>query len=131
MGACKRIKIPTQQVCIGDMRNIIDIRARNITVPLGVSPDFGEEFTLIRRVPAAIKTVQGRMFMTGTNRDDSISHEFYIRKISGVLITSEEWINFNGENYDIVRVENIDERGLFLNIRANIRGEQALPVNFR
>jgi SPP1 family predicted phage head-tail adaptor len=89
--------------------------------------DFGENFDSGKTVWAALKTTQGREMFYTTNMDEAVSHIFYVRWYD--TLTSDLWVRFNGENYDIVQVENLDERDQFAALYCNVRGDSTDAVN--
>jgi SPP1 family predicted phage head-tail adaptor len=129
MATCKKIKRLSERVCIGSLNQKINIQVRELLAPIGDSVDFDEEFTLLENVWAMVETVAGKVFFDGSNTDKSITHNFYIRYISGVQITAENWINYKDQYFDIINVENLDEANRFLLMRTTIRGSDGLPVN--
>lgn len=129
MTVCKKIRRTSERVCIGAMNHLITINARDITPPEGGSVDFGEDFTGVRNVWAMVETVNNTTFFDETNTEQIVSHNFYIRYLNGVSITSENWIKWRDINYDIIGVENLNEENRFLLLRANVRGTINDPVN--
>jgi len=76
---------------------------------------------------ANIETVSGETIFDSSNIERDVTHKFYIRFRDS--ITQEKWINFKNELYDILTVENLDERNEFLLLRASKRGPDTKPVN--
>jgi SPP1 family predicted phage head-tail adaptor len=90
--------------------------------------DFDHTFTAVgSKKWAALKTTKGRDMFFATNMDIGVTHIFYIRWYNG--LTSEDWITFKGERYDIVEVENIDERDEWYAIYCNVRGDETQDQN--
>ena len=129
MATCKKIKRLSERVCIGSLNKKINIHTRELKPPTGTGVDYDEEFVVIENVWSMIETVAGKVFFDGTNTDQSITHNFYIRYIVGVTITAENWIEYNGNRFDIINVENLDEGNRFILMRTNQRGSDTLEVN--
>ena len=131
MGACGSTKQIVKAHAIGDMRNLIEIYARSITTANNNSPDFDEVFTLAYTAWAKLVTVKPKKEFDGTNLDNQITHEFYIRYIQALDedIVSNFYIKFDGDYYDVFDIEDLDERHRFMKIPCVIRGDATLPVN--
>lgn len=130
MAICKKIRRTNEVICSGSLNRLITIQVRDLKAPIGDSVDYGEEFTTLKNVWAMIETVANETFFDNTNTERIITHNFYIRYISDVEITSENWIKYNSQYYDIVDVKNIDYNDRFMQLRANKRGQDSLPVNW-
>lgn len=127
MGRCVKVQRRKKQFCVGQMNEQIKLQNRAITSPVADGVDYGEEFTADNIVWAWVQTVRGRTEFDSTNIERVVTHEVGIRFIEG--ITSETWYEFNGEMYDIINVENIDERSEFLLFDAMARGDKEVSVN--
>lgn len=116
-----------RRVSLGDMRHLITINTRTLNaVESGV--EFGITFTLFKQVYAYIETVAGEEFFDGTTLKKISTHNFVIRFIDG--LTAEYWINYQNNNYEIIDIETLDERGLFMKLRCLKRGDDTKPVNY-
>jgi SPP1 family predicted phage head-tail adaptor len=109
------------------MNQQITLQNRSIQAPSGSSVDYDEDFDGDNVVWALVGTVSGETIFDSTNIEQIVTHKFYIRFVSG--ITSETWIDYNGEKFDILDVENMDENDSFLLLRANSRGDNTVSVN--
>jgi len=126
MASCSPIKFKHRGICTGDLNRRIKLRTRSLDAPpTGV--DFKHTFSENIITWAALVSVKGKNVFGGTNMDTAISHIFYIRYREG--ITAEWWVNFHSSNYDIVDVENFDERNEFIALMCNELGSDAQPVN--
>jgi len=115
-----KIRKKKRQVCIGAMDNEIQLQDRNIIPPVFGSPDFDDNFSTTATVWAAINTVDGRTFFDGVNTETPITHVFFIRFDS--TVTSETWILFDLRRFDILKVEDFEERGEFMKLICIDRG---------
>lgn len=128
MAVCVNIRGKRRAICIGDLDRLITLKNRAITPPTdGV--DYTELFSdkPVENSPLSpgdvwsmIETVNGATVFDATNTERVYSHKFYIRWIPEV--TAETWILFDGELYDIISVEDLDQRKEWLLLRATIRG---------
>lgn len=113
MTACEHVLGARRVVCAGDLNKRITLQGRSITAPVAGSPDFTETFAAGTERWAAIKTVAGKTFFDGVNqRDREVTHQFVIRYDSSV--TAETWISYNSRRFDIMAVEDLDERHEFM-----------------
>ena len=117
---CDKRRIKKVQYCAGDLKYRITLKNRSLDAPRD-NVDFDEDFSDEVTVWAGIKTVNGKTIFDDTNTERDISHEFIIRFREG--ISNKTWIEYNGDNYDIVKAENVNEQNDWLRLQANIRGK--------
>ena len=132
MTQCVQVKLKHRKICLGDLNKKILLYTRSITAPDESAEDndqvdFGESFTKPKTIWAGIETRTGREIFDGTNLLGVATHYFYVRYRAG--LTSENWIKFNGEYYDILRVENWEERNEFMLLYSSVRGDSLLKGN--
>ena len=127
MPKCITIRRNKRKVCIGDLNTEITIQSRNIKPPATTGVDFSETFTGKATVWALVNTVSGKTMFDGTGVERDVTHEIYIRYLSGV--TSEDWILLNGQRLDILPLEDLDERNEFMKLRCTNRGTTANAAN--
>lgn len=121
MPECKKIHKKKRQVCIGDMRDRINIQSRALTAPIGSGVDFTETFSNTNAIWCTINTSSGEVIFDGTGIERDVTHKVYARYISG--ITGEDWIlTENNERFDIIDVENLDNRDEYMLMRCTNRG---------
>jgi len=113
-----------REPCLGDLRERIHLHDRAIQAPIFGKADSTEEFSGPKIVWASVKTVSGKTIFTGANIDVALSHEIIIRYDDKV--TSETWVEFEGKNFKIVNVEDLDERHDFLRLLCTERGDKDL-----
>jgi SPP1 family predicted phage head-tail adaptor len=128
MSVCKKIRGENRKICIGDLNTEIALNTRSIRPPSLGSVDYDEEFVSTTSVFSLVKTKIGATVFDESNTERIVTHFFYIRFDSS--ITSETWIEFNNELYDIITVENLDQRSEFLLLRCVIRGSDTVRTNF-
>lgn len=127
MPKCVQIRRKKREVCIGDMRDRVIIQTRAITVPGASSVDFTEIFSADQTVWAMIETKVGTQVFDGTNIVGVATHDIYIRYIAGV--TFEKWLRYKNITYDILDVQNLEERDEFFLLRCSLRGDETDVVN--
>lgn len=123
---CKIIRPKKRRLCTGDLDRRIDIYSRTLNAP-SFDVDFDHTFNNKKTVWSALESVNGRDTFYLTNLDQKVSHIFYVRWYAG--LTAESWINFKSELYDIIQVENLDERDEWYSIYCNVRGDEDAGVN--
>ena len=128
MPICQKIRRKKQQICIGDMRERIQINIRTIKAPVDGSVNFSEFFQEVETVWAMVETKQGVEIFDGTNLIGVASHFFYIRFLPDIDFTN--WIKFKSQFFDILDVQNLEERDEFYLLRCSLRGDESKPINF-
>jgi len=126
MATCKKLTRTKTQVCIGSLNRKIDIFTRNITAPLNsinTLVDYGEDFTLLASVFAMIETPKGKTIFDEVGTEKIVTHVFSIRAIAN--LTSENWIVYQSNRYDIQMITDLQENVLFQQLFAIIRGADA------
>lgn len=98
----------------------ITLQNRSITPPVFGFTDFDETFSGDSIVKAIIDTTRGKTLFDGVATDRPITHRFCILYVAGV--TAETWITFGGRRFDIIDVENCEERNQVLILRCTERG---------
>ena len=107
----------------------ITLQDRDIVAPVGGGVDATEAFTSPTVVFAQIKTIKGVMIFSGTQVGRSPStHEMNIRFTTGIT-SGKTWVEFNGDNYKIIDVTNVNEDNDSLILTTILRGDAGIPVN--
>ncbi len=121
MARCTTIPKKKRTYCIGDLRDEITLETRSIT-PASVfdEVDYDEAFTDPVTVSAAVNTINGKTFFDGVNTETPVTHTIGLRFIDGV--TAEDWVTFNGNRLDILMVENLDSRSIWMELTCVDRG---------
>ena len=123
----QRIRRPRRKPCIGDMRERIVLQTRDIQAPVYGDPDFTEKFAQLEPVWASIVTTPTTTVFDGANTDVNVSHKIVVR--ADPRITTETWILLeDGKRLDVVRSESIDERGEFVQMLCNERGDVSVEA---
>lgn len=127
MPKCSTIKGKNRSVCVGDLNKRITIKDRTLKGATLNNRVSSENFSDDVTVWAMIQTTRGDQFFDGTSLRTAVTHYFYIRYRDNV--TSENFIFFNEDSYDILDVEDLDENESFLKISARKRGTEDIKVN--
>ena len=128
MPKCISIKKPLRSVCIGDMRDKVTLQTRTITPPAKGGTDFTEVFNADNVVWAMVETREGKEIFDGTNLKGVATHYIYIRYIPNT--TFEAWVKFNSKYYNIIDVQDLDERHEFYLLRCSERGTTSNLSNY-
>ena len=128
MSICVKIKGKKSALCIGDLDRKVTIRSRNIQAPQSGSVDFSEQFANTHIVWALIQTTRGSEIFNGVELQNPVTHLIYIRFITG--LTQESWVEFNSNKYDVVDLQDIDERNEWMLLRCIKKGDESLKANF-
>lgn len=126
MPKCTTLRRKRREPCIGDLDTEITLQDRTITPPT-TSVDFSETFTENAVVWSMVNTVRGKTAFDEAEVERDITHEFTIRFLTGV--DSETWILHEGERYDIIDSEDLEERHEWMVLRCAKLGPTAQKVN--
>lgn len=114
-------------VCAGDLSKRIYVEVRTIMPPVDGGVDYSEEFTERKPLWAMVETVNGAQIFDGTNIVGQISHRFTVRWRKDLTIQS--WVEYQGQKYKIINIENQNQRNRFLILSCTVRGDADLRVN--
>lgn len=120
MPKCINIRKKHRKVCVGDLEDFGAITVRAITPPAGSSVDFTETFTLKQDTFMLIETKRGEAIFDDVGVEQDVTHHVYIPFIDGV--TFQDWLDFENKRFDIIDVEDLDERHEFQLLRCTNRG---------
>ena len=134
MSTCVKIKGKKRNLCAGDLDKIITINNRKIAPPTtDDDTDYSEDFTQVNfddTLAMVLTTKKGTLFFgNDTNVDRTIDIEFYIYFLSGIVDVAGIWIEFEGSNYDLLAVEDLDKRHEVLRLICSERGPSDKAVN--
>lgn len=105
----------------GDLKHRIELQTRSQEPPPGAGVDFVQVYTKLREVWAGLKVVSGKEIFGGINKDERITHIFYIRYCPDVDVNT--WILHAGQRYNIIDGENLNGLNQWLALRCNIKGD--------
>ena len=130
MPKCEKIQIKKRQACIGDLIHEITLYDRVITTDNNGDVDYALTFENSVFSWAAVSTLsKGQDIFNGANLLGVATHIFYIQHIDG--LTAEKWIQFDNRNFDILSIENLDERKDYMALYCNERGSKDNATNFK
>lgn len=134
MTVCSNISPKKRKICIGDLKTLIKIQVRTITPEEFDNPDYSEVFTEVIELFASVKTSRGHSSFndigtTVTGAVRNFSHEVIVRYSESYEITSENWLEINNIKYNIVGVENLEERNEWLILYCLKKGDKTKPAN--
>lgn len=130
---CGRRKIVNKTYCAGDLRTLATIQNRAIST---VDDSVDYEMVFSGAIPdsevdpsvwVGIKTVRGITVFDQTNIERVVSHEIIMRYRDDV--TAQNWLLIDGYRYDILQVENVNERSEWIVLQCNKRGTGDNSVN--
>lgn len=129
MPTTKRLKGLRARVPAGDLDTPVWLEDRVQTPPTESNADAGFQFAVAHTVAelgatktwARVLTQNGRTAFDGVDAERRVTHTVTFRRVSG--ITAETWIRLkDGTRLDIVDIEDLDERGLFLHALCEATG---------
>ena len=121
-----------RKLCAGSLRARVGLYTRTLTSPAFDSQDNRQEYTLVATLPAAVQTTNGIDIFDGVERSgvDGVPTTatvlFFVRYRTDV--TAENFLQYDGVNYQILRVEGVDLRREWLKIFAAPRGDLTLEA---
>lgn len=128
--ATRRInRRPLRQAPIGDRRERIKIHVRALAAPVFDSVDFREAYDAGIDTWAKVETVDA----SGRNDFDQVSlaagatHRFNIRYRPNV--TSENIVGYKNEYYQILTIDNPENRNLSLILHCIVKGDDTVEAN--
>lgn len=132
MARCKNISPAKRKLCAGSLRSQVGLYTRALTSPAFDSQDNQQKYALVATLPAAVQTTNGIDIFDGVDKSgaDGVPTTatvlFFVRYRADV--TAENFLQYDGVNYQILRVENIDLRREWLKIFAAPRGDLTLEA---
>lgn len=127
MSSCEILKFPIPRICTGDLRHRITVLKRFLIAPHNPSVQSGVKATLgfqsVFTVWAAVKMIKGSPILDGVATDSLPTHYFYTRYLDG--ITNDNWIQLKNDYYRILKVNNLDEDNVYLQIQTVKTGDVA------
>lgn len=128
MTQCRKVRSVKRQICIGAMDKLITLKGRDITPPKDNSVDYTQTFDSGALEWSDVKTLpRGPIMFDRTNTARQVTHIFQLRYRDD--ITAQTWVEYENVNYDVISVEDLEERHEFLFLYAVKRGNKTLPVN--
>ena len=127
MPRCVNVGRRKKQICTGDLDLLATVQGRALTPPTS-GVDATETFTdLNADIWIMMETGKGTVFFDDTSTEISVTHNIGLVYIAG--LTAENWILFEGRRFDILFVEDFDERHEYQWLRCNERGTTSNKAN--
>jgi SPP1 family predicted phage head-tail adaptor len=124
MPVCKQIKRKHRKICIGDLDEIIVLKTRST----GFNDcDPTPTFVTHSEPWALLETVSGESVFDDTNTEVEVTDVAYIT--FDATVTRELFAEFNGDNYRILTVEDLDRRNEWMKLKMTSRGVTSKAVN--
>lgn len=127
----KIAKRPLRKSAIGDRRERIKIHVRAIAPPAFNDASFVETYDVGIETWAKVESVAlvggGRREFDSVQIGESATHLFDIRYRPD--ITAENIIGYQDEYYQILKVDDPEERHISLVLHARLKGDDTLEVN--
>lgn len=114
---------------IGDRRDRIKIHVRAITAPVFDSADFRETYDVGIDTWAKVESIDsaGRDDFDDVSMVAGATHRFDIRYRPNV--TSENIIGYQDEYYEVLRVDDPENRHISLILHARVKGDDTVEAN--
>ncbi len=125
---CNPVKFKSRRVCIGDRNERIKIHIRTLTSNNAGSIESIETFIELVEVWAAVETTRGSQLWNGVEVSNPFTHRMSIRYRDN--IDFNKWIEFRDEYYDIVDVENLEQKNEELFLMCIRKGDNTKEANF-
>ncbi len=110
----------------GDLREVVTLKKRG----LESSTEGGSIEALLEQgtIRASVDTRQQSNFMRGgVNVKEQQTHIFTTRRTRKIDV--DTILEFKGEHYKVLSIEESDGRGLFLKLNCELLGDNTLPIN--
>lgn len=120
MVVCVKINGRKRRICAGDLIHRIGIFDRELLGNVEKKLAYDTSFVGGESVSALILTRGGSQIIDGVSVTVRATHDFYIRYRAD--LDSQKWIIYNGVIYDIMEIENLEERNEFLRISCIKKG---------
>jgi SPP1 family predicted phage head-tail adaptor len=115
-------------VALGDLNEKISIQTRNQQSQFESTTGAAQEvFTTVATPWALVETYRGQNFFDSIEQGLNPTHVFYIR--NRPMTDEEAWLLYRDSRFDILDVENLDERSEFLKLTCRATGKQVMPSN--
>lgn len=124
MAKCVYVSKKNTIIETGGMNNRVTFYDRNISVPRGGSTQHGEVLSNEKKIWVNLSATKGMRFFDSINLTDGTTHVAKMRYLITYPITAEKWMQYNGYNYKVLNVLNLDGDNRFLFVELKILGDQ-------
>lgn len=128
MAVCQNITPKKKKLCLSAFRRKIGLFRRNILAPAS-SQSHSHDYEQFASPFASIETkgkgvdIFGGIETSGADGIPVVASHVVIIKYRSDL-TAEDYVQFGGNNYDILKAENIDERNQYLRLFCALKGDE-------
>lgn len=123
MARCRKIANIKRELCVGSLRHRVTIVDRSLRAPTFSNKNYTIEHSNGRAFWASFKTSSGLDSFDGINIEGAVTHVAYIRYNPSANINAQDLLQFKGRNFDILSVENLEERNEWLRLNCVELGE--------
>ncbi len=131
MGRCNSIQPNITKICAADFNRKITIQHAASVSNNNPNQNAGSSFSNVKICWALVKTNPNADFINGTNVNQGINIDFYIRYDSELDLSQQLWIEYNSNKYKVGEIENIDLMNEIIRLRAIQRGNKNFAGNLR
>ena len=114
---------------MGDLNEQIIIWDRSITPPLFNTSEQTQAYTNSLTIWAGVNTIRGKEIFNGTQLVGVMTHIILVRFDPARDITEQNVVEFKGSYYDILGVQNLEERDEWLELSCGILGDKTQEDN--
>ena len=129
MARCQKIRRKKRAACSGDLRDEIILWDRDIKAPAFGEAEQTQTYSNGFTVWSSINTIEGKEIFNGAQLVGVKTHSILIRFDAGRNITAENVVEFKGNYYDILGVQNLEERDEWLELSCGILGDKTQENN--
>lgn len=128
MAVCQNITPKEKKICLSALRKKVGLFRRSIVAPASSQShthdyaQFATPFASIETKGKGVDIFDGVEISGADGIPAVASHIIMIKHRSDV--TAEDYVRFGGDNYTILKVENIDERNQYLRLFCALRGDE-------
>ncbi len=126
--SCNPISLKSRRICIGNLNTQITLQLRTLQGNNYASVENTEDFSDIATVWGAVITTRGSQLWDGVEISNPFTHDIYIRYRDDVDFT--KWIEFGSQKYDIVDVENLEQKNEWLLLKCILKGTNDKAANY-
>ena len=129
MAKCQKIQRKKRSACVGDLRDEVILWDRDIKAPVFGSAEQTQTYSNNQTVWASVNTVRGKEIFNGTQLVGVKTHNILIRFDDSREITEENVVEFKGNYYDVLEVQNLEERDEWLELSCGVLGDKTQENN--
>ena len=125
----KLIKFDKSKICTGALNKRITIEYPFNVGTSNSNVNTNRDFEEVGNFWAAIKTTSGGRFFEGTNLEEGITTDFFIKFTKSIDLQERIWVRFDNRRFKIADVQNLNEDNRIIRLRAIERGTVLVEAN--